>query len=64
MKDVCSVTLALLASPGSDQCNTCLAKRRHSDGDKARPDTGLADGIQQQFPLCPVCKGVFYPAMA
>ncbi|KAJ2602577.1 hypothetical protein GGF39_000608 [Coemansia sp. RSA 1721] len=55
---------AILASPGSDQCNTCLAKRKHTGDNKSQPDAGLALGIRQQFPLCPVCEGVFYPAVA
>ncbi|KAJ1829394.1 hypothetical protein LPJ56_000409 [Coemansia sp. RSA 2599] len=64
MTNVCSVTLAVLASPGSDQCSTCLSRRRHGEGGNARSDAELADAICQRFPLCPVCKGAFYPAVA
>ncbi|KAJ2542006.1 hypothetical protein GGF49_003205 [Coemansia sp. RSA 1853] len=56
---VCSVTLAILKSPGSDQCSTCMAKRKHVDIGHSE---SLAGTILTKFPQCPFCKGRFYPA--
>ncbi|KAJ2745230.1 hypothetical protein GGI20_002331 [Coemansia sp. BCRC 34301] len=58
--DVCSVTLEMLRSPGSDQCNTCKAKRVCSGGRQE----GLAGLAKAQFPRCPFCSDRFFSTAA
>ncbi|KAI8323151.1 hypothetical protein GQ54DRAFT_121647 [Martensiomyces pterosporus] len=55
--DTCSVTLDILKTPGSDQCNTCNAKCRRVS---SRHSASLISRLKSAFPLCPFCEGHFY----
>ncbi|KAJ2812696.1 hypothetical protein FBU31_007551, partial [Coemansia sp. 'formosensis'] len=54
---MCSVTLEILGSPGSDQCNTCMAKRTRGRSRQAI----FIDMVKAQFPRCPFCNDRFFP---
>ncbi|KAJ2455418.1 hypothetical protein EV183_000750 [Coemansia sp. RSA 2336] len=56
--DVCSVTLNILKLPGSDQCNTCLAKR--SKIDAAGSSENIISRVLDRFSHCSFCNGNFY----
>ncbi|KAJ2870510.1 hypothetical protein GGH93_005513 [Coemansia aciculifera] len=55
--EMCSVTLEILGSPGSDQCNTCKAKRMRGGSQHA----SFIDLAKAQFPRCPFCNDRFFP---
>ncbi|KAJ2008687.1 hypothetical protein H4R26_000006 [Coemansia thaxteri] len=54
--DICSVTLAILGSPGSDQCNTCMAKHKSAGSQEA----GIGSLATARFSQSPVTVGVLF----